>query len=668
MKRYFDRAWEDLRSGMSLNASLGVVLRPERNVAPEANCYRALTTEPWLSLKFGGSSRKGTWLRLTYRTGLSADPIRPLIRVDQNDGSCEYFFLPAPVCGSAIWIGRIPDGAERLSICPVGRSGPFAFSIDRAQRLSRAAVALSALLRSPGSAISAIGQRLGGRKMRSRTMLRSILETASVREYTSWSKRRRAPALHEPWVRDVLTTAPPIVVAVVTTDADPKMLELTLNSIWSQLLQPLRVVSIKNGAGWSSELHGAVGCWLATLRVGDVLEPHALMCLATALLRSPGAALVYADEDEIGASGACSDPLLKPNWSPRFEEQANYVSRGFALMRVTSSLAKEANMLGDVCNAQQLASSTLRQPGVEVVHVRRVLLHRERNQRTASRSIRTRTSDPITEPLPPVSIIIPSRDNAGLIRDCIESLITRTSYRDMSIIVVDNGSIEDETLTFYEALRTNSNIRVINRPMPFNFSRLVNEGVKTADTEFVLLLNNDVEALEPDWLSRVVDEGLPRDVGASGAKLLFRDGKIQHAGVVVGLDNGAGHVRRIAQDADPVGIYMQSYPHEVSAVTAACMLVRRSEFLAVGGFDEVNFPISYNDIDFCLRLRQKGFRNMMVPGAVLYHHESASRGRHIDAAARREAFLFREKWLSSMRDDPYFHPAFSLERLEAHLG
>ena len=270
-----------------------------------------------------------------------------------------------------------------------------------------------------------------------------------------------------------------------------------------------------------------------------------------------------------------------------------------------------------------------------------------------------------------VSVVIPNRDSPALIRTCVDGLLNGTAYPSPDLVIVDNGSVDPDTLAFYRSLRDNPAVQVLDRPGPFNFSALTNAGVAASSGRFVLLLNNDIEVLDPDWLSSLVEEANVADVGAVGARLLYPDGRIQHAGVVIGLGGHAGHIYRGRRPDTPGWMRCLEVPHEVSAVTGACLLVSRENYDAVGGLDEAHFPVSFNDIDFCLKLRERGLRNLLVPAATLIHHESVSRGRDVgakQARADREGRLFEERWRHVMRDDPYFHPAFSLARFDPHLG
>jgi GT2 family glycosyltransferase len=218
-----------------------------------------------------------------------------------------------------------------------------------------------------------------------------------------------------------------------------------------------------------------------------------------------------------------------------------------------------------------------------------------------------------------------------------EGLFDATDYADFELIVVDNGSTDPDTLALYEGLRR-GNFTLDIAPAPFNFSAQVNRGVALAKGEAILLLNNDIEVIEPGWLAEMVGCLAYADAGIVGARLLYPSGDLQHAGVAVGLGGLAGHwyLRRPADFPGPMG--RLSVRSAMTAVTGACMLVTRACFEAAGPFDEANFAVAYNDVDFCLRARAAGFRTIYTPFATLVHHESASRGRD-DRGPNRARFL-----------------------------
>jgi len=268
---------------------------------------------------------------------------------------------------------------------------------------------------------------------------------------------------------------------------------------------------------------------------------------------------------------------------------------------------------------------------------------------------------------PKVSLIIPTRDLLERLQPFLTSILERTTYPNYEILVIDNGTRDPAALAYLESLRSEPRVRVFRRDEEFNYSRLNNFGVQQSDAEFIALLNNDLTVETSDWLEQMVGQALPPEVGAVGARLLFPDGRIQHAGVILGA--GGGHLADHAHKGLP-RVHHGYFSHallaqEVSAVTAACMLVRRSAYLEAGGFDEEKLPIAFNDVDFCLRLRAAGYRIIYTPYAEFTHWESASRGLE-DTRAKGERFRaevdwVKARWSEALAADPFYNPNLALD-------
>ncbi|XME02823.1 glycosyltransferase family 2 protein [Lachnospiraceae bacterium C1.1] len=271
---------------------------------------------------------------------------------------------------------------------------------------------------------------------------------------------------------------------------------------------------------------------------------------------------------------------------------------------------------------------------------------------------------------PKISIIIPNHDHEEDLRRCIDSILDKSSYENYEIIVVENRSSDEALKNYYKSLEECPKVKIVSCDIEFNFSKLVNFGVSQASGDYILLLNNDTEVISRDWIENLLMFAAREDVGAVGCKLYYKDWAIQHAGIVIGLGahRTAGHTHyRLAKDN--LG-YMGRlcYAQDVSAVTGACLMVSKKAWDMVGGFDE-GFAVALNDVDFCLRLREKGFLNIFTPFAELFHYESISRGDDTDGsdkarAARydQEAEKFRTKWKAALEaGDPYYNPNFSLD-------
>jgi GT2 family glycosyltransferase len=273
---------------------------------------------------------------------------------------------------------------------------------------------------------------------------------------------------------------------------------------------------------------------------------------------------------------------------------------------------------------------------------------------------------------PLVTLIIPTRDQVDVLRKCIESLKTKTDYPNFEVLVLDNQSSDPATLKYLAALGKDSRFKVIRYDAPFNYSAINNYAVTLAKGEIIGLMNNDIEAIHSDWLHEMVSHVLRPEVGAVGAKLLYSDGTIQHAGVILGLGGLAGHAHKYF-DGKSWGYYHRAnLTQTLSAVTAACLLVRKSVYEQVGGLDEVNLTVAYNDVDFCLKVREAGYRNIYTPYATLYHHESISRGQENtpekQARFMREFTFMQQKWGDLLKTDPYYNPNLTQTTEDFGLG
>jgi GT2 family glycosyltransferase len=258
------------------------------------------------------------------------------------------------------------------------------------------------------------------------------------------------------------------------------------------------------------------------------------------------------------------------------------------------------------------------------------------------------------EPL--VSIIMPTRDKLGVLRACVESIERRTGWKRWELIVVDNGSSDPRALAYLEKLGRRH--RVLRDGGAFNWSALNNRAVREARGEHLLFMNNDMEIITPEWMGAMLEHAQRSQVGAVGARLLFPDGRVQHAGVVLGIGATAGHAFKHLPDHDPGYSWLGHVVRDVSAVTGACMMVRREVFEHVGGFDE-RLPVAFNDIDFCLKLRKAGYVIVYTPFAKLYHHESATRR---DLHPPEDEALLKVRWHDQLLEDPYYSPNLTRER------
>ena len=433
------------------------------------------------------------------------------------------------------------------------------------------------------------------------------------------------------------------------------------------------------GASGSIE---AAAPWLVLVTAGDIWRAHALLLLAEAAVHSPEAQLVYADHDRLDAQGQRCDPAFLCDWNPELLLAGDFIGpaalwradrldpvlaagvRGphDLILRASCGLATEAVVHVPHVLVHRAAAA----PGVDADAIA-VASHLDRLGLSGSAAltpagVRVRFSLP--EPAPRVSIVIPTRNQLALLRSGIDSLRSLTDYPDFEIVVVDNGSDDPACLRYLQDMAGTPGVRVLRDARPFNYAELNNAAVAQCSGEFIALLNNDIEVIAGDWLREMVSLAALPGTGAVGARLLYGDRSVQHAGVFLGLGGGAGHGHKGLGEFDGGHLGRALQLQSVSAVTAACLVVRRAHYEAVGGLDAAAFAVAFNDVDFCLRLRTLGLRNLYTPHAVLLHHESVTRGRDGHAARRprfeSERATFRARWGQLLDCDPAYNPNLTL--------
>jgi len=454
-------------------------------------------------------------------------------------------------------------------------------------------------------------------------------------------------------------------------------------------------------AASNSALVLATGEFVALLDHDDELPSHALYLVAKEIEAHPDADIVYSDEDKIDEAGNRYDPHFKSDVNPELLYSQNYISHLGVYRRslVETVGGFRAGYEGSQDYDLLLRCYARTQPAC-VHHIPRVLYHWRAVSGSTARAVdeksyaaeaaRSALEDyfhslgedaevthgpvpttyrvrfPLPRPQPLVSIIIPTRNGVQLLCTCVSSVLEKTHYEAYEIIIVDNQSDEPATLAYLGELRAHPRCRVLRYDAPFNFSAINNCAVREARGEFVLLLNNDTEVISPEWLEELVMWGSREGIGAVGCKLFYPDGTIQHAGVILGIGGVAGHCHKYCPGDLPGYFGRMATVHEAGGNTAACLLVRRNTYLSVGGLDEENLRVAFNDVDFCLKLRQAGLRNLWTPYAVLYHHESKTRGYEDtpDKQARFQAEIefMQGRWGDALLHDPAYSPNLTLER------
>jgi GT2 family glycosyltransferase len=457
-------------------------------------------------------------------------------------------------------------------------------------------------------------------------------------------------------------------VIIDAREASHAAIAQTQRAIHAQYLTQHEVILCDSADSFTSALARADAPLATVITAGDLIPPHALYVLAALHRETPDALLAYSDEDVLDEQGRRT-PHFKPDWSPELLLAQDYACRlvMFDVAAARATGARDArNMRTDLHDL--LVRMHTAAPKRPILHAPYVLYHARPRAPAAAKQAPQRSS---AASQPVVTLIVPTRDQVSLLRRCIEGLRTGTSYPAIEIIIVDNCSMEPETLAYLEDVKRDPRVRVLRDDGAFNFSRLNNQAVREARGTLIGLLNNDTAVLTPDWLDEMAALAQKDGVGAVGAMLLYPNGNIQHAGCVLGIGGVAGHIYRDLP-AETSGHGGRLFArHELSAVTAACLISPRAAWDAVNGLDE-QLPTAYNDIDYCLRLRQAGYRVLWTPFARLEHHESASRGRDERGARRarleREKIFMRTRWGDRLYNDPYYTPNLTLTGLDAGLA
>lgn len=419
--------------------------------------------------------------------------------------------------------------------------------------------------------------------------------------------------------------------------------------------------------------------YLIPLRADCRLDPGAVRAFAGSVTPEP--TVLYADQDEQGTNGGRAMPWFKPAWDVDLFLAQDYISLSCAVP-VENARAKGVNLdLADGTVVQALLWDLLH--GAAPLPARRVhfvavttptgawstpapdramLVARLAKAPVVSGPFGSFVVEqPLTAPPPRVSIIVPTRDRLDLLETCVSGVLSATDYPDIELVIADNNSVEPETLAYFEACRQDQRVRIVHWPHPYNYSAVNNFAVSQTSGTYICLLNNDTEIVDPDWLRHMIAHAMRPGIGAVGARLLYPDRSIQHAGVVIGMGNAAGHAHRGLPEGN-AGYFAQSLiTRGATAVTAACLVVAKDKFDAVGGLDEDGLGIAYNDVDFCLKLHTLGLRNIYCAQAVLVHHESKSRG--LDFSPEnlerylKELKVLQERWKTVGYIDSAFHPS-----------
>jgi O-antigen biosynthesis protein len=459
-------------------------------------------------------------------------------------------------------------------------------------------------------------------------------------------------------------------------------------------------------AASNSALSLAGGEYVALLDHDDELTPDALFEMALLLNRQPEADMIYSDEDKIDAQGRRHSPFFKPDWSPDTFLSLMYTCH-LGVYRTT--LVRRVGGFREGFEGSQDYDLVLRltEHAKKICHIPRVLYHwrsipassaasfqtknyaQDAGLRAIREALERRGEEALVEPIaglsgryrvryrlkdkPLISIIIPTRDLPAILATCLKSIFQKTAYDRFEVIIVDNDSRDSETQALFHCWRERepSRFRVIPLPIPFNFPALINEGVRHARGDLLLLLNNDIEVVSEEWLTEMAAQAMRPRVGAVGVKLLYPDDTVQHAGVVLGVGGIAGHSHKYFSNDRPGYFDRLRITANCAAVTGACLMVQKTRFLEVGGFDEA-LPVAFNDVDFCIKLLKAGYDNLCLSHLLLYHHESQTRGPEDTVEKqirfRGEIALMEARWGELLKKDPFYSPHLTRDREDSSIS
>ena len=424
--------------------------------------------------------------------------------------------------------------------------------------------------------------------------------------------------------------------------------------------------------------------YIVPLSTTDALPKHAIVSYAAFGQDADNdlLPLLFGDQKEYFRLFKRANAWLKPAWDPRMILSQDYVSDACALPVHTAIACIDENepVYPQTIFDLVLQMSLQEKIGAPAHHVERITVLTPAGgwRRNAAEKVlavqrfvggrgtvspgpfgTVRLRWPMPTPPPKISVVIATRDRVELLRTSVSGVLNETDYANLELIIADNDSREVEALDYMDHIQGDPRVTVVRWPHPFNYSAINNFASRSAKGDYICLLNNDIEVIQKDWLSELVREAVQPGVGVVGARLLYPDRSIQHAGVAIGIGNAAGHAHRGLPDGS-AGYFAQALiPRGATAVTGACLLISKSNFVAVGGLDETAFPVAYNDVDLCLKIRALGLSNIYVPAATLIHHESKSRGlgfspEQIERYMRELASL-KARWCTGKVIDAWHH-------------
>ena len=535
----------------------------------------------------------------------------------------------------------------------------------------------------------------------------------STRTYDDWMRFEESLPRVGPDKWPVLPSGEPITFGILlrVTDVPAKHVDMAVASILAQkyphwrlyiagALPPNCAASTSTDENAPIRIQSALAypwekySYTLLMNVDTLMRPETLACLALTVANNPDALTIYADEDRIDSVGRRSKPHLRTAWNPDLFLTRKYFSMPLLLRTdfvanidfsafhektdcVYPNLVRHMTLLNakTVARAPQVlfhkttcadlvdsAESETRVFAADSQHLAQwAATQNPRAQVESDAATQTRRLIwELPDPAPSVSILVPTRDKLDVLRPCVQGILNTTSYRNFELIILDNDSRKAETWEFLREISGHPKVCVLSWNHPFNYSAINNFGAAQAKGEILCLCNNDIEPINPEWLTEMVSQACRPEIGCVGAKLYYPDDTIQHGGVLLGVTGTGEHAHRYSRWNSRGYQGRLLAAQNFSAVTGACLAIRKNIYEAAGGLNERDLPVAFNDVDFCLRVQAMGYRNLWTPHAELYHREFHSRGHDItpqqQSRAQKEADYMHATWAHLIHDDPFYNP------------
>lgn len=675
----------------------------------------------------------GGWYRMTFRPASKTPPAVPVLNVDHGADK-QVSEIPlglsenSPLSATARIHG--PIKGLTLSLRASGKAPAPTLAI---RNIGLPELLFRVLTRDPFALAGAARHLFQGRPASAKTRIRDVFELPRpepAEQYRIWRLINEGPAIAPD---DATSTVPTLSRIAAVIDArnlsSITYLQQAIGSLRDQIHHDWRLVAaidentpqsvldhlaaiardddrvvapvrkeLAEDGPFAAALSRVDADYVFLISPGDLLPEDALTRLSQAIERADRRpVMVYADSDHIDRNGIRHDPDFKPALNPELLLSRDYIARPclfeVAWLRSTGGFDDQRTNHPDY-----LAKLRAGEQG-PVLHLPTVLCHRidaadpqVEQDRTAQRIAilkeflaqtgcdahveeqefgNARIAITLPARPPAVTLIVPTRDQLQLTRQCVDGVLSQTDYADVDLILVNNDSREAGTLAWLDEIADHPRVTRLDWPGAFNYSAMNNDAVAIARGSVVGLLNNDIEILHPDWLTEMVSHAIRPSIGAVGAKLLYPDGRIQHAGIITGIGSVAGHGHKLFDGNSPGYQGRLQATRNVAAVTGACLVVAREKYEAVGGLDAKNLAVAFNDVDLCLKLSERGWRNLYTPYARLVHHESVSRGADLQGEKaerfRREAQFMRDKWRFDAHPDVHYSPHLSKRREDFSL-